>query len=164
MEKKGNITYSDAIYLSNLIERIPILEVDKDIRGEWYKTKSLLKPVLVDFNEEKTFILLLNGGIEKKNQQGESYFDEPSYELRKDFKGDDKQYKESLIETKNIKRTLFNLITELGEQKTGVTIKAFMNDKQFESILKLVQSSEFDSLRSILVKGETKEYKDLKVA
>ncbi len=155
LKKKEDSTlliYNEVLYLSQLLTKISILKFEEEIRKDVFLLKKSLINGVQDFEEERTFILLMNGGVEKTDQQGSTYFDEPKYETRTTFKGTDEEYKTYLLTTIKLKRKLFNEIIDLGERISKVKVIPFMTKVQFDNLLEIVGNSEFEQLQSKLVK------------
>ena len=148
---KETLTYNDVIYLHTILNNINVNVIDKEIRADLYKFKKSLSDGITDFTEARTFVLLMNEGVEIK-ENGNSYYDEPKFQTRKEFAGSDEEYKLEYEKINKIRQKIKKEILSLGNSFSNVPVNRILTDEQFDKLLKEIKQLEFEGVRPLLVK------------
>lgn len=152
---EGNVTYSEVLFLNGILPRINILELHDEIKMFIHKQKKDLLPVVYDFESNRDFIYLMNGGIEETNQQGSKYLTEPKYELRSEFKGSDEEFKAHVLKIQKIKKTIYEELNKLGYSMSSYKLVPSLTEEQFEELLKGIPSTDLYYLKDRICKSST---------
>ena len=147
-EKK--VTYGDVIYLTNILNVINVTLIDKSLRPNFLKIKKNADLAAEDLIEQKTFILIMEGGIQITNQDNSKSYDEPPFVTRKECEDDD-EFKSKNEKIKNVRKRIKAELTKLLNTESSLAIAPFMTEKQFDEVHDLIKSIDFEKVRDYFV-------------
>lgn len=147
-EKK--VTYGDVIYLTNILNVINVTLIDKSLRPNFLKIKKNADLAAEDLIEQKTFILIMEGGIQITNQDNSKSYDEPPFVQRKECEDDD-EFKSKNEKIKNVRKRIKAELTKLLNTESSLAIAPFMTEKQFDEVHDLIKSIDFEKVRDYFV-------------
>lgn len=148
--KEKKVTYGDVIYLNNILNVLNITKIDKSLRPDFLKIKKNVDLAAEDLIEQKTFILIMEGGIQITNQDNSKSYDEPPFVSRKDCEDDD-EFKTKNEKIKVIRQRIKKELSKLLNTESNLTIVPFMTEKQFDEIHDLIKSIDFEKTREYFV-------------
>ena len=150
-ENKIKLNYEIALKLKNFLDNISTNALEPEHRGLFFLVRKQLEPAFSSFSDKKTFILLMNGGIEETNENGINYI-MPKYETRDNFKGDDEKYLDHFKSVNSKINKIKTELLEVGCSDSGVEIEPFMSENSFNDLASKVGSLDFESFREVLIK------------
>lgn len=151
MSNKGNITYIEIVYLTELLKIIPLNKIDEDLREGLYNLKKDLEKPAETFVDKKTFKLIILGGDSVKDSQGNVYYTEPQFKSRKDFNGSDEEFETETIKINNKRQKIKEELVALATETSDFYLKPFLSKEQFDRLAKTVNSLDILAVEHLLV-------------
>jgi len=144
-------TYRQISTLSNSLNSISISVIPKNLRKVMYDLKVQLESANIELQQERTIIMLLNGGIEKENQ-GNKYIATPDMPVRSATTGTDEEFSDKVRKHFEVKNKIEKEIADLLVSKSKIQISAVLTEDEFEELGVLIGILDWQSLETLLVK------------
>lgn len=124
----------ELMFLYSVLSNTPLKSFDEKIRPQLYTLKNNLEKYSKKYQNERIMIFLLNEGVEKTGQGGDTSIIMPEIPIRSKYTGSDEKYKEELQKILKTREKIENEIEILNTKKADIKIEKILTEEQFAQI------------------------------